>query len=143
MDNSYNNNLIGINKNDTINAYYKRDLGLNIDNATIITDALKKLGYFNINANTLEIAYIKKEIFRQLKRIYDNDITLNDILGIDGFAIHDIHMKILNSVEFNKYRNHINDKIARCNDLMPCIAQNNILEFYSKLTLEELNYLGY
>jgi hypothetical protein len=138
----FNDNLIGKNKNDTINAYYKRDLELNIDNATIITKAIKKLGYFNVNANVLEQKYIKL-IFQQYFIDFTENMSFNDIKQDDSINIYDIYMNIINSDEFNKYRNSINNIIARCNELMPCVAHNDLLEFYSKLTLEELNSLGY
>ena len=61
--------LIGFNKDDTVNAYYERDINMGLNNMNTIIKALKKLGYYETNINSLEEAFIKSELTSQGRAI--------------------------------------------------------------------------
>ena len=131
----FENDLIGLDRTNTINAYYTRDISMNINNTKQITDCCKKLGYFCINEEDEEKAYIKSKIIEYVKlNIYTDTIKAN---------LSDVVSGIREGVDYEKFKNWLSERIQRSNEL--CVYKNDTdtHNFYSSLTLEELIYLGY
>ena len=124
------NNLLGSNKDYTIEAYCKRDELKNINSRDHIINSLKKLGYYNVDQNTDCQNYIKHCVL--FKNNLDITKTLQEMM--DDFK------------ETDDYKNFVintNIRIGRALVLSSFINSNDIKNFYNALTLEELNYLGY
>ena len=51
VSNTFEEELVGLDKTNTVNAYYSRDLSMNLNNSNIIVNYLRKLGYYSINSN--------------------------------------------------------------------------------------------
>jgi hypothetical protein len=127
--------MVGIDLNSTINAYYQRDISMNLNNANTIIKHLRKLGYYNINLNVEEELYLKFQIINWVKNnscLLSANVTLNDIIS-----------QIKNSEDYMHYRDKLYSKIERTNNLCRFISSTDTYEFYSALTLNELNYIGY
>jgi len=129
--NFYNNNLIGIDHQITINAYYTRDVTNNTNNNNTIVNHLTKLGYTNQNINNdTSLNILLNNIRVELTNNWNSNIrnrTINDL-------IFDTHL----------YQNNQNIiRITRLNELQPYINKNDTYDFYNHLTIEELSYLGY
>lgn len=126
--------MIGIERNNTINAYYQRDITMNLNNANTIVQSLKKLGYYNVN-NMEEESYLKAQIINWIKHnSYQQHLNL---------TISDIISQIINTQDYSHFVNRLNHRIERSNNLSGYINLSDTFEFYSALTLDELNYLGY
>ena len=123
--------LLGKNKNYTVDTYYKRDELMNINGSNQIIHSLKKLGYYNIDQNFECNRYIIDSLMLNSK-ILDKTKTLNKLC--DEFK---------ETTEYKKFLNNINSRIGRALVLSSFINSNDTLNFYNALTLEELNYLGY
>ena len=50
---------------------------------------------------------------------------------------------IRTSADYSLFTNRLNQRIQRFNDLNQYMNTTNTFDFYSSLSLEELNYLGY
>lgn len=127
--------MIGIDYNITVNAYYQRDVSMNLNNTNTIINSLKKLGYYNINLNIEEENYIKSKIIVWIKKnicLQSGNVTLNDIIS-----------QIKNSEDYAHYTNKLNQKLQRYNILSGFVNSTDTFDFYSTLTLDELNYIGY
>jgi len=48
-----NHDLLGIDRNTTVNIYYLRDNQMNVNNNETIVKALKKLGYYDIESDSI------------------------------------------------------------------------------------------
>lgn len=133
--NTFEEELVGLDKTNTVNAYYARDLSMNLNNSNIIITHLKKLGYYNINFNVEEETYIKAKIIRWIKTS-----SYSDLLNTN---LNNLISEIRASAEFAQFTNRFNLRLERSNELSHYINNNDTYDFYSKLTLEELNSLGY
>ena len=81
--------LIGVDKASTVQAYYNRDVSLQVNHTTQIVDCLKKLGYYNLAeraAQELQTFKIKKLIYfvsTSLRTNYNDGIrerTIDELL---------------------------------------------------------------
>jgi hypothetical protein len=123
--------LLGINKNYTIDTYYKRDLLMNINGCDHIINSLKKLRYYNIDQNFECNKFI-------IESLMLNSKYLEKTKTIDKLAD-----EFKETAEYKNFLHNINLRIGRALVLSSFINSNDILNFYNALTLEELNYLGY
>ena len=124
-------NLLGNNKNYTVDTFYKRDNLMNINGNNQIINSLKKLGYYNIDQNNECNNYISNFVLSKTKDM-DKTKTINKLF--DEFK---------ESTEYKNFVHNINSRIGRALVLSSFINSNDTLNFYNALTLEELNYLGY
>jgi len=132
---TFENDLIGLDKINTVNAYYMRDVTMNMNNTEHVVQSLKKLCYYGINENIEEEAYIKSKIISWIKtNSYSNIINTN---------LSDFISDVRNSSDFLKFKDRLAQRIERSNNLNLHINDTDTYNFYSNLTLEELNYLGY
>lgn len=131
----YEASLVGIDKINTINAYYHRDVTMNLNNTNTIINSLKKLGYFNININLEEEKFLKSKLISKIK---------NEPLDIFYQQnIHNIMTEIKNTNDYATFIQRVNHRLERVNELNNHCNDNDVYNFYSALTLDELNYLGY
>ena len=127
--------LVGLDKTNTVNAYYARDLSMNLNNSNMIVNYLRKLGYYNINSNTEEETYIRGKIITWIKTSsYSNLLNTNFSNEVS---------EIRASQDFALFTNRLNLRLERSAQLSHYIDTNDIYDFYSALTLEELNTIGY
>ena len=133
--NTFEPELVGLDKINTINAYYSRDLATGLFNSNIIISSLKKLGYYDINYNEEEEKYIKSKIIAWIKT--------SDYHTIINTNLTNLITTIKSTQDYALFSNHLNHRIQRFNDLNQYINIINTYDFYSSLTLEELNHLGY
>ena len=124
-------NLLGTNKNYTVDTYYKRDELMNINGSNQIIHSLKKLGYYNIDQNFECNKYIIDSLMLNSK-ILDKTKTLDKLSN-----------EFKETTEYKNFLNNINSRIGRALVLSSFINSNDTLNFYNALTLEELNYLDY
>lgn len=124
-------NLLGKNKNYTVDTYYKRDELMNINGSNQIIHSLKKLGYYNIDQNFECNKYIMDSLMLNSK-ILDKTKTLDKLSN-----------EFKETTEYKNFLNNINSRIGRALVLSSFINSNDTLNFYNALTLEELNYLDY
>jgi hypothetical protein len=133
--NTFEVELVGLDKPNTVNAYYARDLAMNLNNSNIIVNYLRKLGYYNINFNTEEETYIKGKIITWIKTSsYSNLLNTN---------LSNLVSEIRSSRDFALFSDRLNLRLERSAQLSHFINTNDTYDFYSGLTLEELNTLGY
>ena len=131
----FENDLIGLDKTSTINAYYARDINMNINNSQNIVHSLKKLGFCEIDMITEEHLYVKNKVICWIKSsAYLNLVNTN---------LSDIISEIRNSNDFRQFKDHLIRRIRRTEELNIHINDADTYNFYSRLTLEELNHLGY
>ncbi len=136
--------LVGLDKTNTINAYYARDLAMdltnltnlnNLNNSNLIVNYLRKLGYYNINFKTEEEAYIKGKIITLIKTLSYSALLNTNFSNLIS--------EIRASEEFALFSNRLNQRLERSTQLSRFINTNDTYDFYLALTLEELNSLGY
>lgn len=133
--NAYEESLIGVDKINTVNAYYQRDINMGLNNTNTIIKGLKKLGYYDLNINLEEEKYLKSRIIVWIKNNSLNNLYQENILNI----ITDIK----NSTEYNDFMQRANNRLERANDIICYSNDMDVYNFYSSLTLDELNYLGF
>jgi len=129
---SLDHNLIGIDHSTTVNIYYLRDVQMNNNNNETIINALKKLGYYNIDSVLID--HQINNLLLKIKNELNNDFHSS------------IRNKTLNEIitnEYNMNEPQFSRRIERSNLLSHCLSKNDTLDFYNSLTLEELLYLGY
>jgi hypothetical protein len=124
-------NLLGINKNYTIDTYYKRDALMNINGSDHIINSLKKLGYYNIDQNFECNRYIIDSLMLDSKNL-DKTKTIDKLSE-----------EFKETTKYKTFVHNINSRIGRALVLSSFINSNDTLNFYNALTLEELNFLGY
>jgi len=127
--------LIGIDKTNTVNAYYQRDVNMNMNNNNNIINNLKKLGYYLININLEEEKYIKSKLITKIKN-EPLDVFFRE-------NIYNIITEIKNTNDYISFIERVKHRLERANELYNNYNHNDIYNFYSALTLDELNYLGY
>ena len=130
---SFNQELIGIDRDITINAYYNRDKEMSLNNQII--QHLTKLEYYNIDSVSENKKFLNYMLRKTISVDTDNDnTTVNDLIN-----------QIKTSEEYRSFQNNLSLRITRSIQLSGHInsMQNDCLEFYKNLTLDELNYLGY
>jgi hypothetical protein len=133
--NTFDIELVGLELTNTINAYYLRDLATGILNANPIAKSLKKLGYCDININKEEEIFMKGKIIAW--------VLASNYANIENTNITNIITDIKASSDYVLFEERINRRIQRSNELNKYINMSDTYEFYSSLTLDELNILGY
>ena len=125
------NNLIGNDRLTTVNAYYLRNLEMNINNNNNIIKSLKKLGYYNLDVEEEYKRYYIDTLFKKI----DNELSNNWDSSIKNKTINDLMSDNIDP--------SLTSRIDRSNILSKYLNKDDTLDFYNDLTLEELNYLGY
>jgi hypothetical protein len=133
--NTFDIELVGIELTNTINAYYLRDLATGIVNANPIVNSLKKLGYYNIDISKEEETFMKGKIISW--------IAGSNYANIENINIIDLIKNIKATQDYALFTERTNRRIQRSNELNKYIDITDTYEFYSSLTLDELNILGY
>ena len=123
--------LLGKNKNYTVDTYYKRDVVMNINGCDQIINSLKKLGYYNIDQNFECNRYIIDSLMLDSKNL-DKTKTIDKLSE-----------EFKETTKYKTFVHNINSRIGRALVLSSFINSNDTLNFYNALTLEELNFLGY
>jgi hypothetical protein len=131
----FENSMIGVDCNNTINAYYQRDISMNLNNTNTIVQSLKKLGYYNLNLNLEEEIYLKAQVINWIKN--------NSYSQFVNLSLQDIISQIKNTEDYSRFINRLNSRIERASNLSNLVNTTDTFDFYSALTLDELNYLGY
>ena len=127
--------LGGLYKINKINAYYTRDITMNINNSEHIVQSLKKLCYYEINENCEEEAYVKSKIISWIKtNSYTNIVNTN---------LSDFISDVRNSPDFLQFKVRLTQRLERANNLNVHKNDTDTYNFYSNLTIEELHYLGH
>jgi hypothetical protein len=129
------NTLIGLDKTATVNAYYERDERMNVNAPNTIINALKKMGYYMIDDKSEEEMYIRRHIIEYIKSNVYSDII--------KMSFSDIIEEITRNVDYVKFKNYLSARVTRSHELSIYTNDAKTYDFYSNLTLEELNYLGY
>lgn len=124
-------NLLGKNKDYTIDSYCKRDNVMNINSNDQIVNSLKKLGYYNIDQNFECNRYIIDSLMLDSKNL-DKTKTINKLSE-----------EFKETTKYKTFVHNINSRIGRALVLSSFINSGNSNNFYNALTLEELNYLGW
>ena len=127
-------------------AYYQRDLQMNLNFDNIKSKALQKLGY---NNNSIQRA-IEYRFMRHINDIimqFNNNIVF-DQNGLDLLNVNNLpNMFQMNMVEqFDEFRNSqvINSLINERQNRMNVLSNiDNHLAFYSAMTRAELDILGW
>lgn len=127
--------LVGSELTNTINAYYLRDLATGIVNANPIVSSLKKLGYLDIDVKREEETFMKGKIISW--------IAGSNYANIENIKFTDLITNIKATQDYALFTERTNQRIQRSNELNKYINITDTYEFYSNLTLDELNILGY
>ena len=138
-DNVINYELVGIDHKTTIDAYYKRDVDMELNNSDTVIKAIKKLNYYNINYDNENKNYFLKK----LTNILTDELYLNWNSDIKNKTINQILDDIKESKDYSIFNDNLNYRINRNLQLEEYIQCIDIYYFYNALTLQELNYLGY
>jgi hypothetical protein len=138
-DNVINYELVGIDHKTTIDAYYKRDIDMELNNSDTVIKALTKLNYYNINYDNENKNYFLKK----LTNILTDELYLNWNSDIKNKTINQILDDIKESKDYSIFNDNLNYRINRNLQLEEYIQCIDIYYFYNALTLQELNYLGY
>lgn len=131
---AFNEEQIGISKEDTVNAYLARDNEHKVDTKKTIEFSLNKLGYLNFHKHLKINQYINDRICQYIK---------NNIDVISGHEIESLKEKIKDDNKFKCFIDNLNNTENRVKDLSGFVGSSDAKAFYEALTLEELNYLGY
>lgn len=114
-------------RDETIQLYIDRDIKMNLNN----NEQLR----FSINKLSIQ----DKETC--LKNMLINILNKTKIINMDNFI--DTVTNIINSQEYIKFSESIDEKINRSNELQQFINDIDSTNFYNFLTYDELLYLGY
>lgn len=120
--------MIEDNRREIIDAYVTRDEVMELNPVYTIQKALQKLKYLNVDMNSEVQVYIKEHITAILRE----DATVRELMD-----------EIKETDKFYQFFNHLKHRVERSILLSKFLDTNNIEEFYSSLTFEELVYLGY
>jgi hypothetical protein len=134
-DASFEESLIGTEHTNTVNAYYHRDTEQGLLNMNTIIKNLRKLGYYNINRGFEEECFLRSKLIIWIKN--------NSYTQYINMSFYDVITIIKNTDEYNAFINRLNHRIERAMNLSVFINTNDLYDFYSSLTMEELNTLGY
>jgi len=131
---------------DIANAYYQRDVQLNLDFQQVKNHALRKLGYTQDSIQRIVLNRFSRHIndivgqYNQNIMFNDNQFNVadaNNLPNMFNVSIHQMFEDFRNSELIN---NLVNKLLDRGNVLTNI---NNHLEFYNNMTREELGYLGW
>jgi hypothetical protein len=124
------------NQEEIIKLYLERDIQLSASTQDIVTDALKKLGFYNYNIETELRRYEKSYVLEQITESYDfvRDETINTMIT-----------RYRNSDDYKNLQARCENRQNRSNLLHSNLNAyfENLHTFYCALTIDELSYLGY
>lgn len=136
MSSYYNNQEQEQDQEQIIKLYLERDIQLTTSTQDIVTDALKKLGFYNYDIETQLRQYEKSYVLEQITESFDlvRDESINTMItryrNLDDY-------KNLYRVCENR-QNRSNFLHSNLNAYF-----ENLHTFYCALTIDELAYLGY
>lgn len=114
-------------------SFYLRDIKLNNDPKIQITNALKKLGYLDLDYENRQKKYIETILS---KMILNSNIDYNK-----SFSFYIEQIKETN--EYKQYNEYLLYSHKRYEELKKHILDSKLKDFYDNCTKEELAYLGY
>ena len=145
---NYDNNVDFVNGNiqDIANAYYQRDVQMNLSFDQIKAHSLRKLGYTQETIQRIVLNRFTRHIsdmvgdFNQNVQFNNNQFDINNVNNLPDVFNIGIHQMFENFRNSTMIQNLINERMDRMNVLGNV---SNHEEFYSQMTREELAYLGY
>jgi len=124
------------NQEEIIKLYLERDNKLTTSTQDIVTDALKKLGFYNYDIETQLRRYEKSYVLEQITESFDlvRDESINTIIT-----------RYRNLDDYKNLQTRCENRQNRSNFLHSNMDAyfENLHTFYSALTIDELAYLGY
>jgi len=131
---------------DIANAYYQRDVQLNLDFQQVKNHALRKLGYTQDSIQRIVLNRFSRHIndivgqYNQNIMFNDNQFNVADANNLPNMFNVSIHQMFEDFRNTELINNLVNKLLDRGNVLTNI---NNHLEFYNNMTREELGYLGW
>jgi hypothetical protein len=134
------------NVQDIANAYYQRDVQMNLDFQQVKNHALRKLGYTQDSIQRIVLNRFARHIndivgqYNQNVMFNDNQFSVanvNNLPNMYNISIHQMFEDFRNTELIN---NLVNRHLDRGNVLTNI---DNHSEFYNHMTREELGYLGW
>jgi hypothetical protein len=130
--------LIGVDINHTINAYYNRDIKYDINNINTIIEHLQKLGYWNFSFTNEKEKFVRNKLIDFVKNTHYNNLNNN---------LYNVINEIETSDDFISFHNNLLKRQTRSTQITDFMSNSvsniNTLDFYNMLTLDELIYIGY
>jgi hypothetical protein len=124
------------NQEEIIKLYLERDIQLSATTQDIVTDALKKLGFYNYDIETELRRYEKSYVLEQITESFDfvRDESINTIIT-----------RYRNLDDYKNLQHVCENRQNRSNFLHSNLNAyfENLHTFYCALTIDELSYLGY
>jgi hypothetical protein len=124
------------NQEEIIKLYLERDIQLSASTQDIVTDALKKLGFYNYDIETELRQYEKSYVLNQISESFDliRDESINTMIN-----------RYRNSDDYKNLQYRCENRQNRSNFLHSNLNAyfENLHTFYCALTIDELSYLGY
>jgi hypothetical protein len=124
------------NQEEIIKLYLERDIQLSASTQDIVTDALKKLGFYNYDIETELRRYEKSYVLEQITESFDlvRDESINTIIT-----------RYRNLDDYKNLQHVCENRQNRSNFLHSNLNAyfENLHTFYCALTIDELAYLGY
>jgi hypothetical protein len=124
------------NQEEIIKLYLERDNKLTTSTQDIVTDALKKLGFYNYDIEIQLRRYEKSYVLEQITESFDlvRDESINTIIT-----------RYRNLDDYKNLQHVCENRQNRSNFLHSNMDAyfENLHTFYSALTIDELSYLGY
>ena len=123
-------------KEEIVKLYLERDRDLALSTQDIVTDALKKLGYYNYDIESQLRYYEKSYVIEQIRDSFDliRDESINTM--ITRYRESDDYKNLYICCENKQNRsNFLQSKLDS--------FYESLHTFYSTLTIDELSYLGY
>jgi len=131
------------NVQDIANAYYQRDVQMNLDFQQVKNHALRKLGYTQDSIQRIVLNRFVRHIndivgqYNQNVMFNNNQFIVNNLPNMYNISIHQMFEDFRNTELIN---NLVNRHLDRGNVLSNI---NNHSVFYNHMTREELGYLGW
>ena len=136
MSSYYNNQEQEQDQEQIIKLYLERDIQLTTSTQDIVTDALKKLGFYNYDIETQLRQYEKSYVLEQITESFDlvRDETINTMIT-----------RYRNLDDYKNLQHVCENRQNRSNFLHSNLNAyfENLHTFYCALTTDELAYLGY
>ncbi len=124
------------NQEEIIKLYLERDIQLSASTQDIVTDALKKLGFYNYDIETELRRYEKSYVLEQISESFDfvRDESINTMIN-----------RYRNLDDYKNLQHVCENRQNRSNFLHSNLNAyfENLHTFYCALTIDELSYLGY
>ena len=121
-------------KSEIINSYLQRNKDMNLNSDELFAHALQKLTYVENKKNALQ----KKKIIHMLSK------KLESLESLDNLSekLNELYEDLLSSTEYHIFSNNLDNRINRRRELEK-YKDDNLINFYNELSIEELYTLGY